>query len=354
MDRASIYGASVIGVSVVICAHNSAARVRPTLQALARCRAHFPVEIILVDNNSSDATAEISEQIWLAVGNSHFAFSVVSEPQAGLIYARRKGAAVASYDIVIFCDDDNWLSEDYLVNAVRIMADGGVGAAGGCSTPTNPERLPAWFYTFSWGYAVGVPFDCIEKLPSGDVTEHHVTALWGAGMIVRRDALRFLFSLPGFPALTGRKGLTVASGEDLEISACIACAGYSLLFSSTLHFKHDIAPERLTADYAKKLFGSFGAGFEVVGHYRTTAEALKYPCWCAVLGSIRILKHALHWRLRHDSFLPVLAALRLSIAMNEHQRRIFDTVQRIQKHRTERMGPTSPAKCSVVSQPLTE
>jgi len=33
------------GISVIICAHDSAERIRPTIEALACCRANFPVEM---------------------------------------------------------------------------------------------------------------------------------------------------------------------------------------------------------------------------------------------------------------------------------------------------------------------
>jgi glycosyltransferase involved in cell wall biosynthesis len=162
------------GISVIICAHNSAERLPPTMQALARCTAEFPVEIILVDNNSTDDTAERAKAAWHDCGNICFAFKIIRESQAGLSYARRAGVRAASFDVILFCDDDNWLAEDYLINAVRIMQDPTIGAAGGCSSPANPECLPPWFYTFSWGFAVAVPISRIAYLPDAPETERQV------------------------------------------------------------------------------------------------------------------------------------------------------------------------------------
>lgn len=239
------------GISVVVCAHNSAARIGPTLQALSRCDSDFDVEIILVDNNSSDDTAARAFEAWNTCGNSRFKFSIVREPVAGLAYARRAGVFAASGDIIVFCDDDNWLNPDYLAHAARIMADPSIGAAGGCARPTKPERLPPWFYTFAWGFAAGVPLESISRLPDVPDTECEINALWGAGLVVRREVIAFLYSLPNFPALTGRKGGVLLSGEDLEISTCVACAGYKLVFSTALQFLHDIAPERLELRYPR-------------------------------------------------------------------------------------------------------
>jgi glycosyltransferase involved in cell wall biosynthesis len=324
------------GVSVVVCAHNSAARLRPTIEAIARCRSEFDVEVVLVDNNSTDDTALRALEIWKASGNDRFAFCVVREPLAGLANARRAGVSAARGDIIVFCDDDNWLSEDYLLHAVRIVADPSVGAAGGCARPTRPDRLPAWFYTFAWGFAVGVPLEKIAHLPDPPSTECEIDALWGAGLVVRRDALAALYALPHFPALTGRNGNALLSGEDLEISACLRCAGYNLVFSTSLTFEHDLAPERLELNYAKRLFENFGAGFAALGYYHKIIEAAERPSKALAIGVARILKHALLGCINRDSWLSFLAALRLPALMANDQRRIYDTVQRIRSRRNRR------------------
>ncbi|RUP08061.1 MAG: glycosyltransferase family 2 protein [Hyphomicrobium sp.] len=319
--------ADMDGISVIICAHDSAERIRPTIEALACCRANFPVEIIVVDNNSSDETAGRAREAWNACGNDRFGFLIVEEPQAGLAYARRAGVRAASFGIVLFCDDDNWLAEDYLMHAMRIMRDPSVGAAGGCSTPAHPELLPPWFYTFSWGFAVGVPLSRIAQLPDDPEAATTVDALWGAGLVTRRDVVKYLYALPGFPALSGRKGAELLSGEDLELSACLLGAGYKLLFCESLRFKHDIAPKRLTTAYAKRLFANFERGFVVHGHYTKVIEAFENPSRAAIIGCARIVKHILLGRLNRESLLSLLAALRLPHLLTSDQRRIYGTVQ---------------------------
>ncbi|SFV35106.1 glycosyltransferase [Hyphomicrobium facile] len=338
------------GISVVICAHNSAERLPPTIEALARCKAEFPVEIIIVDNNSSDDTAERAQAAWNDCGNVRFAFTIIREPQAGLSYARRAGTRAASFDVILFCDDDNWLAEDYLINAVRIMQDPTIGAAGGCSTPANPESLPPWFYTFSWGFAVGVPISRIVYLPDAPETERQVDALWGAGLVTRRDLIAFLYTLPGFPVLSGRKGEKLLSGEDIEISACVACAGYKLIFNERLQFRHAIAPSRLTTAYAKRLFASFEEGFAVTGQYTKIITAFDAPLRAAAVGCARIAKHILLRRLTRESFLSLLAALRLPGLMTSDQRQIYRTVQSVRAHRSVPHKPVRPALRNVVSE----
>ncbi|MBK6904811.1 MAG: glycosyltransferase [Saprospirales bacterium] len=62
---------SSTGVSVVVCCYNSSARLPATLEHLAHqsLPAGLPVEVIVVDNNSKDRTAETALGEWERLGN---------------------------------------------------------------------------------------------------------------------------------------------------------------------------------------------------------------------------------------------------------------------------------------------
>src|SRR5262249_51860930 len=123
-----------MSVSVLICSHNGKARIAATLEAVSKCEASFPVEVILIDNTSTDGTAQMASAVWGRLDTS-FKFGVVFEPELGLSYARRRGVMEARYEFLVFCDDDNWLSRDYLSTAAEILSGPGVGAAGGQIEP---------------------------------------------------------------------------------------------------------------------------------------------------------------------------------------------------------------------------
>ena len=54
------------GISVIVCCYNSAAVIEGTLEKLAgqKFKTVFPKEVILVNNNCTDDTGGIAEQIW--------------------------------------------------------------------------------------------------------------------------------------------------------------------------------------------------------------------------------------------------------------------------------------------------
>src|SRR5687768_534263 len=119
----------VEGVSVVICTHNGAARLPAVLSHLAAQQAEVPWEVVVVDNASTDDTAQVATRHWQAQAAP---LRVVSEPQLGLSNARRRGLDAAAYPIVAFVDDDNWLAPDWVATAARLMAQlPDVGALGG-------------------------------------------------------------------------------------------------------------------------------------------------------------------------------------------------------------------------------
>ena len=199
-----------VDLTVIICCYNSSTRIKSTLEHLAKQELFgLKAELILVDNNCSDETVIISEKVWTKC-NRPFPFINLNEPNPGLSFARKTGLLAAKGDIVIFCDDDNWLDKDYLLNAFQIMnRDRNIGVLAGQSNAVSDIEIPNWFYTYYGLYACGV-----IALESGDVTSRRW--VWGAGMVVRKNVMLEMYSR--FRHITtDRKGTDFSSGGDVEI-----------------------------------------------------------------------------------------------------------------------------------------
>src|SRR6266568_2014628 len=95
-----------LGVSVVICCHNSAKRLAATLAQLVaqRVPSEIPWEVIVIDNASTDGTAQVAAACWPAV--NCVPLRIISEPRLGLTYARQRGFREAKYEFISFVDDD--------------------------------------------------------------------------------------------------------------------------------------------------------------------------------------------------------------------------------------------------------
>ncbi len=108
--------ASPSALSVVIPCFNEAAFIGGLLGDLG-CQSHLPGQVIVVDSQSSDATAEVA-----ASYSGALPLMVVAAPR-GVAYARNAGAAVAADDWLLFLDADVRLPSTFLevlVNDVRL------------------------------------------------------------------------------------------------------------------------------------------------------------------------------------------------------------------------------------------
>lgn len=242
------------GVSIVVCCHNSAARLSLTLQHLARQRVsdELPWEVVVVDNGSTDATAALALQWWPETASAPL--KVVSEAQLGQMHARIRGLRDAQYEVVSFVDDDNWVCEDWVRLVSEILNEHpDCGACGGLCEAAFDEPPPDWFSAFARNYAVGEM--------AADAAEVTWTKgyLFGAGLTLRKAAWEQLFDGGCRAQLTGRSGKLLTAGDDTEICQALRLAGWKLLYDPRLRLRHFMPTTRLRWDYLRRMRRAFGA-----------------------------------------------------------------------------------------------
>lgn len=246
------------GVSVIICCFNGTDRLPATLTHLARQNVpgHLSWEILLVDNASTDHTAEVAVHLWRELSPGKEILRIIPEPRPGQLYARISGARLAKYDLLVFCDDDNWLDSNYISACSEILRQNKqTGAAGGQNTPaTNADRYPEWFETYKDKYALGVPAG-----RSGDVSLRGFVL--GAGMLTWRSLFLDMYQQKYPSLLKGRKGENLSTGDDFEYCKRLLLRGWQLYYEENLKLIHFIPKERLNISYRDRLMqGVFDAG----------------------------------------------------------------------------------------------
>jgi len=243
-----------VSVSVVLCCHNSSARLPPTFESLAAVEipAGMAWEVLVVDNASTDDTAQLAERLWSAAGGPA-PLRVIAEPRLGLNHARWTGIRAARHDIVSFVDDDNWVDEQWLrVLAEVFAAESGVGAMGALAQPAFEGEGPPWFSHVQHLYACGPQGSMAGPVPA---TRGY---LYGAGLSVRRAALLELDANGFAPRLLGRSGTSLAGGEDSELCRALTGAGWTLWYEPRLQLRHFMPAGRLTLAYARRLSFEMG------------------------------------------------------------------------------------------------
>ncbi len=125
--------------SVVIPAFNEAGYLPACLQSLARQDFTDAVEVIVVDNNSTDRTAEI--------GRAHGA-TVLHQTRPGVCWARQAGTLAARGEIVISTDADTVFTPGWLTQIDRkLRADPDCVAVAG---PCQFQGAPRWAAIYTW------------------------------------------------------------------------------------------------------------------------------------------------------------------------------------------------------------
>lgn len=128
--------------SFIVCTRNRASALAACVDSIqAACRSHatFAAELVIVDNGSSDGTADCLAR--LAAG-SPLPMTLVLEPRPGLSAARNAGLDRARGSLLVFIDDDCQLHPDYLRDLERHYADGMPCVRGGRVELGDPRDLP--------------------------------------------------------------------------------------------------------------------------------------------------------------------------------------------------------------------
>lgn len=256
------------GISIIICCYNSVSRLYETLEHLALqiTAPSLAWEIILVDNASTDNTIAFATETWNKLNRTNVDFKIVSEKKQGLSFARQRGVYTAKYEYIIFCDDDNWLREDYVQTASNIIDnDITIGAMGGENIAVSNTGLPGWFTRCQEFYAVGKPAET-----SGYVNSRSYVC--GAGMVTRKSVFQNAINNKLPSILSDRKGNALSSGGDVEYCLRILLQGYNLYFSENLVLQHFIPAARLTETYKTALSSGIDESRKTALEY---AEAIK-------------------------------------------------------------------------------
>jgi glycosyltransferase involved in cell wall biosynthesis len=230
------------GVSVVICTHNGAARLEPTLEHLRRQQTPPGLrwEVLVIDNASTDSSGERARRIW---SDGPAPLRVVPEPELGESNARCRGLQEAHYSIIGFVDDDNWAGPHWVEQLAQVMAeDPELGACGSVLTPAFETPPPNWFSRYQVQYGIVSPDP-----------EHPAIAVCTAGMGLRVAAWESLI-VQGFrPHLTGQIGLRRLAGWDTELCYALKLAGWKLVIDPRLTVQHHLPPARLSWKYLRAL-----------------------------------------------------------------------------------------------------
>jgi glycosyltransferase involved in cell wall biosynthesis len=156
-----MFGRQEVLASILICTYNRSASLRQTLQSLAAVSipGTMPAELIVIDNGSTDATADTVRSCALP----NLPIRYILEPRRGQCNARNTGIALAQGEILVWTDDDvrlprNWLEGMCapILSGKFDAVQGGVRLAPHLERPWLPKEL-RWMLGSTEGLGPDVP-----------------------------------------------------------------------------------------------------------------------------------------------------------------------------------------------------
>ncbi len=230
-------------ISFVVPAHNEQACLGGTLTAIhesARA-AGRPYEMIVVDDASTDATAEIARQ--------HGA-RVVSVSHRQIAATRNSGARAANGDRIFFVDADTTINARAVLAALGAM-DAGAAGGGGAALIGRDEVVPLYVRLISWlgaflpklvGFTGGAFMFCTRRAfeATGGFDERLYWSEEGAFALALKREGRFF--VPWRTVVTSGRRFRKTSGGQLLLGAV------RLLFSPVKFFTQRAPVEKIWYD----------------------------------------------------------------------------------------------------------
>jgi len=253
-------------ISVAICTFNRALFLQKCLEGFERQSIDLNrIEIIVVDNNSSDGTEEITKEYSGKLPNLSYVF----EGKQGLSRARNRAIGEATTPILIYIDDDavpfvDWAER--FIDAFELFPDCEV--IGGESEPLFEVDRPDWLDDdLLKSYSCGLNYS--------DVYYYIHPGEWlvECNLGYRVDSLK---AAGGFSERLGRNGSLLLSGDG-AVNDLIAHAGGKTLYTPFAKVTHFVPASRLTPKWIaqRKFWG--GVSEAVASDYLKEATGKVEP-----------------------------------------------------------------------------
>ncbi len=232
-------------VSVLVPAYNERECIEATVRSLAV--SEHPIEIIVIDDGSTDGTADLVEAMRLP------GVRVVRQQNAGKPAALNNGIRHARYDIVVMMDGDTVFEPSTVGELVQPFADPRVGAVAGNAKVGNRDSLiGAWQHI---EYVMGFNLDrrmydllgCMPTIP-------------GAVGAFRREALE---------RVGGMSEDTLA--EDTDVTMALHRDGWRVVYAENARAWTE-APESVQQLWSQRYRWSYGTMQAIWKHRRAVIE----------------------------------------------------------------------------------
>ncbi|MFC9293800.1 bifunctional polysaccharide deacetylase/glycosyltransferase family 2 protein [Streptomyces sp. NPDC057011] len=219
-------------VTVLVPAYNERECIANTLNSLAA--SDHPIEVIVIDDGSTDGTADIVEEMGLPF------VRLIRQVNGGKPSALNTGVAAASHDIIVMMDGDTVFEPSTVRELVQPFGDPGIGAVAGNAKVGNRDSLiGAW---------------------------QHIEYVLGHNLDRRMyDMLGVIPTIPGAVGAFRKAALQQVGGmsddtlaEDTDITIAVLCEGWRIVYAEHARAWTE-APASLQQLWSQRYRWSYGS-----------------------------------------------------------------------------------------------
>jgi len=313
-------------ITVILCTHNRVQSLALALKSIATQILPQSVdwEILVVDNNSSDETRQIVEDLARRYPRIQYLF----ESKQGISQARNLGIRHARGEILAFIDDDETASSDWLWNLTANLDSSEWSGAGGRVVAKWSCSRPRWLSDQS--HLTSAPLAMFDRgTEAGELND-----VAGANMAFRKE----VFDVHGgFRTDLGRVGTGLLSGEESEFCRRIIASGRRLRYEPSAVTYHPVGESRVRQKYFLEWW--FNKGRSDVVEFG--AQANHMPVFGVPLRLFRgLIANSLRWMVTVEPsqrFICKLKTWACAGQISEHYHQTFK--KKIRAQRSSNLSP---------------
>ena len=221
------------GVSIVVPAYNEAVGIARCVRSLAESRYRGPLEIVVVDDGSTDGTAAVVEGLGLDC------VRVLRQPNAGKAAALNRALGASRQELIVTVDADTIFEPETLSHLVQRFRDPAIGVVSGNTKVGNRGSLVGRWQHIEYVMGFNLDRRAYEVLGATPTVPGAIGAF-------RRRALA---------DIGGVSGATIA--EDTDITLDIGRAGWTVVYEPRARAWTE-APRNLRALHRQRTRWAYG------------------------------------------------------------------------------------------------
>lgn len=259
-------------LSVVICTYNRADLLSHTLQDI--CKQNIDqadYEVIVIDNNSSDHTRSVVEEISRC--NPHISIRYILELQQGHTFARNRGWQEAHGEYIAYADDDCQIPPQWLAVARDVITQHVPSAFGGPYFPFYNTPKPRWYQD---RYATHEHGSHARPLKEGEYLD-------GMNIFFRKSVF---LDIGGFQTTLGMSGKRIGYGDETEVLIRIRKMRPDELiyYDPRLFVHHLVRPEKLRLSWIIRSFLAAGRDCRAIFPAPSSTSKTNFQLFCQLMA----------------------------------------------------------------------